>query len=485
MLFVDRGGGRWKAVDPDTGAEHFVTCSAEDARARRIRYGLEAGFYPVSPSSIKDYLDCPWYYLLNHWSMLQRLGMISDEILARFPDGPPPLPGNPFGDLGNYAHRYFAARLRNEEPPLFDGPPDLFRDWRYMRDTFERQMDLGLWWAKGASVEEEMIDEWQDETGMTVQIKVIIDYWRMDFSDRYRRWAHVTDQKTGRDVTHDGDLLKYIEKPAEFRVEAAWRLRNSIQAATNMWVLMTNIGDLDGGTFQENHLRFNGELIRADFTRQDLMVFFEALASTVNQMIRDREYRPNRFCKVCPAGYHPVSGFLEIELDERGRKLVARPPETAEEALRMAWNLHDMQDATSAVRSAMSDWTEINGPVGPYGHWPHEREIVAPTFTLQPEEGSGDEPREVVGALELLGLLQRMGLDGEIARAFNVDGTWLRSVLTAKTHKDKTRLAEALRRRPGLLVKVTETKFGENPNWQLEEARRDLEVRQAAEELAS
>ncbi|HEX4622302.1 MAG TPA: hypothetical protein VH208_12110, partial [Myxococcaceae bacterium] len=326
MQLVDGGGWRWKALDPDTGQEHFILCTAAAARARRIRYGYEDGYYPVSPSSIKSYLNCPWGYLLEHWSMLKAMGMIAPEILALFPDGPGEMPPNPFGDLGNYVHRYIACRLRNEEPPPYDGPLDLFRDWRWMRDTFERQVDRGDWSAlRDASVEEEMTAEWVDRSGQVVQIKVIIDFWRLHLSDDGfgHRWVRAVDHKSGRDVVHDGDLLRYVESPAEFRVEAEHRLRNSIQAGSNMWVLSQNVPDFYGGTFVENHLRFNGEMISAEFRWQDLEVFGEAMASVVARMIADRLYRPNRFCRTCPPGAHPFSGFLELELEPEGngRKL--------------------------------------------------------------------------------------------------------------------------------------------------------------------
>ncbi|HEX4620018.1 MAG TPA: hypothetical protein VH208_00495, partial [Myxococcaceae bacterium] len=126
-------------------------------------------------------------------------------------------------------------------------------------------------------------------------------------------------------------------------------------------------------------------------------------------------------------------------------------------------------------------WTEAHGPVGPYGHWERESTIIVPQFERQPTE-EGEAATQRPGALEVLDLLRRMGLDGEVARAFHTDGKWLASILSAKTDKTKLKIAEALRA-SGLLMTVTRTEFGENPRWQLEQARRELEAEQARQAL--
>lgn len=466
---LDAAQERWRVYQPDgSQVEHLAVCTTPDARAWRIRRGLEPGRYPVSPTAIQTYIDCPFAYLLEHFERLTNLGLVSravrERVLRLFPDGRPVLPQNPNGLLGDYGHRYIAARMLDQEPPLYDGPLELFDEWSRMRYAFEVQMDDGWWLKKGAGIEEWLLWEYQDpENGWVVEVAVILDYWRTTRSDIVR--AIVTDWKLGRAVNQDPDLLQWIREPDVFMISSQARLRKSMQAALNLLVLSHHI-DFEEGIFGEWHGRFGGALVSAPFDLRRLQDFEEALVSQVRRMIADREFNPNPYCEVCPAGFHPTSHPAIGLLEERnGELVVPRRPTTYEEAEVLAMTLHDLDRIRKAIRDPLYDWCADEGPVGPWGHWEHKRKRLV-KYRTRRRRTRGKEMATVPAVEDLIKLLRDIGQPALIAELVVASGEQLSRIVNAKRSAVNLRI-RGLLEEGGFLEEEVETKFEERKGWRL------------------
>jgi hypothetical protein len=418
--------GKWRPFEEHSDQEHWLVCQSESAKQLRIRRGKEAGVFPVSPTAVKDYIDCPHYYKLRH----------VDRI---------PLPEIRAGLLGRAFHIWAAARLGGktleQAQQLVDEqggvPLDLVADWRYMVESFEYQLRNGYWVTKDAGLEDRLNFEWQDEA-VTVQLQVVLDYWRLV----RERWPVVTDWKTGRGVDHEDAAL--------FKVDSAWELKKSVQAQSNILVLGKHV-PIDGGTFQEVHFRFGGELIGADFELEHLDAFEKALRTQVRRMIRDTDYVPNPYCQVCPVGAHPTRHF-PVKVDDKG-EVTFRIPKNRDEAERIAAAVLAAKRIYSAGMDVLSPWCASNGNLGGLAHWPQtERRLK--DVVERPAEEEGGEATYVTGIEEAMRILEQHGYAGDIPKAVRLDGTWLRSVLTSK--KKHVSLAAALE---PLIVQSTSTKF--------------------------
>lgn len=390
-----REDGRWVPRNPD-GTEHYLTCTSDRAREMRVRRGQEPGVFPVDPSRIKTYIDCPAAYKRRY--------------IDRIPDekGPAAL-------LGIAIHEYAEARLQGLEPPLPVVPLEMATDWGIMRDTFERQMEAGLWRLKDAAIEDRLKWSWQ-EGAMTVEMQVVIDWWQFNAG-----YPLVTDIKSGWGVAHDDGALFKISTPAE--------LKKSVQGKANVLVVSKQGFDVTGGRFQEVHLRFGGEVIAADYSLDELDAFEEVLRGQVARMLRDTEYVPNPFCNVCPVGAHPTVSY-PIAIAEGG-EIVLQPPRTPEEALRLAEYTHAARRVAAAGTDALNPWCKANGPVGTFAHVEHVSRRVAPYVLRQPTE-EGGEPIRVAGVEEVIAILREQGWERLLPELVVVNGAKLSSVLNSK-----------------------------------------------------
>jgi hypothetical protein len=416
-----REDGRWVPYDPATSREHYLTCTSERARDMRVRRGQEPGVFPISPSAIRTYLDCPLAYKRRY--------------IDRAPD-----PKGPAALLGIALHQYIEARMKGESPPAPEVPLELTRDWRIMRDTFERQLDQGAWDLRDASVEDRLRWTWQDGA-MQVELMVVLDYWRYNGG-----FPVVSDWKTGWGVDHEDSALFEIDTPA--------RLRKSVQAQANLLVIGKHV-EIEGGRFQEVHFRYGGEIVGADLELADLDAFEEVLQAQAGRMLRDTEYVPNPFCAVCPVGAHPTVRY-PLAIAESG-EVVIQPPRTPEEAQQLAAFAHAARQTATAATEAMRPWCAANGPTGPFAHVEHVSRRVAPYVLRQPAE-EGGEPVRVIGVEEVIGILREQGWEDLLPELVVVSGTKLRSVLGSK--RKYVSLAATLEGR-GLLVEERVTRFEE------------------------
>lgn len=414
-----REDGRWVPRNPD-GTEHYLVCTSDRAREMRVRRGQEPGVFPIDPTRIRTYIGCPAAYKRRY--------------IDRVPDekGPAAL-------LGIAIHEYAEARLQGLEPPLPVVPLEMATDWQIMRDTFERQLEGGLWRLKDAAIEDRLKWSWR-EGAATVEMQVVIDWWQFNAG-----YPLVTDIKSGWAVEHEDGALFKISTPAE--------LKKSVQGKSNVLVVSKQGFDISGGRFQEVHLRFGGEVVAADYSLDELDAFEEVLKGQVARMIRDTDFAPNPFCNVCPPGAHPTIKY-PVAVAESG-EVVIQPPRTAEEALRLAEFTHAARQVAAAGTGALKPWCKANGPVGTFAHVEHVSRRVAPYVLRQPAE-EGGEPARVVGVEEVIALLHEQGWDDLLPELVVVDGTKLRSVLSSK--RKYVSLAAALE---PLLVEERETKFEE------------------------
>lgn len=421
-----RVDGNWRAFrsdseDPavDINVEHYLDCPSERARDMRVRRGQEPGWFPVSPTAIRTYIDCPAAYK------------------RRYVDRAPEEKG-PAAQLGIAMHQYIEARLKGEEPPAPAVPLEYARDWRIMRDTFEFQLDAGQWDLRDASIEDRLRWTWQDGA-MQVEMVVVLDYWRYN-----EGFPVVTDWKTGWGVDHDDAPL--------FEIDTEAKLRKSVQAQANLLVISKHV-DIEGGRFQEVHFRYGGEIVGADLELIDLAAFEDVLRAHVAKMIRDTEYVPNPFCTVCPPGAHPTVQYPVVVGD--GGEVVIKPPRTLEDALRLAEYTHAARRIAAAGTDALRPWCATNGPVGTFAHVEHVSRRLMPYVVRQPNE-EGGEPVQVAGVEEAIRILHEQGWDDLLPDLVVLNGTKLRAVLGSK--KKYVSLAGAL---APLLVEERETKFEE------------------------
>jgi len=427
-----RDGDRWVPVNPD-GTDHYMTCTSDRARDKRIRRGQEPGMFPVDPSRIRMYIDCPRAY--------QR------RYIDRIPDEK-----GPAAHLGIAIHRYAEARLLGLEPPPLV-PLEMARDWRMMRDTFDRQFDNDLWDLRDAAVEDRLRWTWQDGE-MTVELMVVIDWWRYDDG-----FVIANDIKSGWGVDHDDGEL--------FKVGTEAELRKSVQGLANILVISKHVPLGRGGRFQEIHLRFGGEIVGADYSPDDLDAFEEILKAHVGRMIRDTEFAPNPFCRVCPPGAHPVE------------EAAIRPPRTAEEARRLAAYAHEQRRIAAAATEALRPWCAANGPVGTFAHVEHTVRRLAP-YVERPAVEEGGEPIRVPGVLEAIRILQEQGQDELLTELVVLSGKKLPGIL--RSTRKHASVAAALE---PLLIAETETKFEERRLVAEESAeRREDGKREAATQAA-
>ena len=414
-----RDGERWTPLDAD-GREHYLTCTSERAREMRIRRGQEPGWFPVSPTAIRAYLDCPRAYKRRY------VDHVIDE------KGPAAL-------LGIAVHRHIEARLKGEEPPAPVVPLEHVRDWRIMRDTFELQLADGLWDLRDASIEDRLTWRWTDGA-MDVEMMVVLDYWRYNGGVPV-----VTDWKTGWGVDHDEAALFEIDTPA--------KLKRSVQAQANLLTIAQHV-EIAGGRFQEVHFRFGGEVIGADLDMDDLAAFQEVLKAHVARMIRDTDFTPNPYCRVCPPGAHPTIEY-PVVVTEGGEEVRLRPPQSRQEAERLAAMTHMARRIAGAGTDALKGWCAVNGPVGHFAHVEHVSRRLAPYVLRQPAE-QGGEPVRVVAVTEALRILEEQGWGDLVPELIVASGTKLRSILGSK--RKYSALADALE---PLLVEERTTRFEE------------------------
>lgn len=419
LIDFQRQDGRWVPLNPD-GREHYLTCTSERARDMRVRRGQEPGVFPVDPTRIRTYINCP------------------AAFKRRYVDRAPDLKG-PAALLGIAVHRYAEARLKGEEPPGPDVPLEYARDWRIMRDTIELQLANGLWDLRDASVEDRLRWTWQ-EGAMTVELMVVMDWW--NYNNGY---PIVTDIKSGWGVDHDDAEL--------FKISTESELKKSVQGMANILVIGKHV-EIEGGRFQEVHLRFGGELVGADYELADIDAFEEVLKAHVARLIRDTEFIPNPFCTVCPVGAHPTVTY-PIAIADGGEEVVVQPPRDQAEAQRLAAFAHAARRVAGASTDALKGWCAVNGPVGTFGHVEHVGRRIAPYVLRAPLE-EGGEPIRAVGTLEAIRVLQEQGWDDLVPDLFPSNGTRLRAVLGSK--KKYVSLAKALE---PLLEETRETKFEE------------------------
>jgi len=412
-----REDGRWVPIDAD-GQPHYLTCKSERARDMRVRRGQEPGVYPVSPSAIRAYLDCP------------------AAFKRRYIDRQPEEKG-PAAQLGIAMHQHIEARLKGEKPPPPVVPLELARDWRIMRDCFEYQLDNGQWDLRDASIEDRLKWTWQDGA-MQVEMVVVIDYWR--YNDGY---PVVTDWKSGWEAEHQDAALFEISTPAA--------LRKSVQGQANLLVVSKQV-DIEGGRFQEVHFRYGGEIVGVDLELDDLAAFEDILRAHVGVMLRDTEYLPNPFCRVCPVGAHPTVRYPVVIAD--GGEVVIQPPRTSEEARELAEYTSAARRIASAGTAALKPWCAANGPVGPFAHVEHRSRVLAP-YVLHTDPETGEEER-LVSVKETIRILEEQGWDDLLPELIVADGTKLRGVLGSK--KKYVSLAAALE---PLLAEEHYTKFEE------------------------
>src|SRR6266852_1679756 len=147
---------KWKPYQPGTTTDHWLVCQSEEARQRRIRAGREAYTFPLTPSAISDYRECPRYFLFRKFKALKSLGLVSQtlekEVRKHFPDGEPVMPDIRAGHLGRACHIYFAARLHGKpkeeakEEAVVEGIPlEFWRDFQIMTAIFDSQLESGMW----------------------------------------------------------------------------------------------------------------------------------------------------------------------------------------------------------------------------------------------------------------------------------------------------------------------------------------------------
>jgi len=414
-----RAVGKWNPVDAD-GQPHYLTCSSERARDMRVRRGQEPGIFPVDPTRIRTYIDCPAAYKRRY--------------VDRIPDEK-----GPAAQLGIAVHRYAEARLKGEEPPAPVVPLEYARDWRIMRDTIDLQLQNGLWDLRDAAVEDRLKWTWT-EGAMTVELMVVMDWWACE-----NAYPVVTDIKSGWGVEHDGGEL--------FKVSSKAELKKSVQGQANILVIGKHV-PIEGGRFQEVHLRYGGELVWADYEPEDIAAFEEVLRAHVALMIRDNEFVANPFCTVCPPGTHPTLK-QPITIGEDGKEITLQAPRTREEAERLAAYAHAARRVAFAATDALKGWCAVNGPTGTFAHVAHVSKRIAP-FVLRTPAEEGGEPERVVGVKEVVRILEEQGWGDLLPELVVVSGTKLRSVLNST--RKYVSLAGAL---APLLIEEHETRFEE------------------------
>jgi hypothetical protein len=434
---------KWKAYQPGTTTLHWLVCQSEEARQMRIRAGREAYMFPVSPSSIGDYRDCPRFFLFRNFKRLKALGLISpyleEQVLAHFPDIPDGsvMPDIRAGHLGKACHVYFAARLRGKsveeakEIAKAEGIPlEFWRDWQIMTSIFESQLEAGMWDTKDASIEDRLTYEWK-EGQVTVQLMVVIDLWRI-INER----SLSTDWKTGRVVEGEAGLAQ------------------DIQAGTNVLVIQRQLPHLKGGRFEQVQLRYKGdEPVGVDFTERDLDTIELALRSEVQQILNDREFIPNPYCQVCPPGAHPMVSY-PITVGSEG-EVQLRVPQTREEAEKIAALILAARRIDKAATDALRPFCDVHGEVGGFAHYiTTERHLVGEwSETIPGAEGEEPVLRKLTGVERLKEILTQRGYAAMIPELVKADGTKLRSILTAKKYAS---LAADIR---PLLVETEKPKF--------------------------
>jgi hypothetical protein len=402
-------------TNPD-GTEHYLKCTSERARDMRARRGQEPGVFPVDPTRIRTYIDCPAAYK------------------RRYVDRIPEEKGSA-ALLGIAIHRYAEARLKGEEPPVPEVPLEYARDWRIMRDTFEMQLDNGIWRLKDASIEDRLKWTWQ-EGAMTVELMVVMDWW--EYNNGY---PLVTDIKSGWGVEHEAGGL--------FKISTAAELKKSVQGYANILVISKHV-EIEGGGFQEVHLRFGGEVVRADYELEDIRAFEEILKGHVFRMVRDTEYVPNPFCTACPVGAHPTVQYPVAV--GGGGEVVIQPPRSPEEARQLAEYTHAARRIAAAGTSALRPWCEANGPVGSFAYVEHTSRVLAP-YVMCTDPKTGEKER-VVTVKEAVRILEEQGWEDLLPELIVANGTKLRGVLGSK--RKYVSLAAALE---PLLAERRKTKF--------------------------
>lgn len=402
--------GKWVPMEPKQKVEHWKVCPSAKARELRIRRGLEAGIYPLSPTAIDNYRACPRFYLWSYWSRLKEMGRISEELLAEYPDGPPKLPDIPAGALGRTFHQYAAARLKDEDPPAPTVPLEYWKDWSIMVAVFERQLESGQWEVDDAAIEDSRRYSWR-EGETTVELQCILDYWRY-LGEGY---AVLTDWKSG------------------WQIESAGALERDAQALTNTLVLMRDFRRIRKARFQQVHFRQGGEVVGTEFTERDIDHFEEVLHAEVATIVRDTDYRPNPFCRVCPPGAH---GFVSYPVKlEEGGVVEFQPPRSPEEAQQLAEYVYAADRLAAAGKGLLRGYTADHGPVGGYGHHRHVS-------------------RRISGIRQLVEILEANGYSDQLDEFLFFDGSKLGSVLDSK--RKYVSLAEDLRPH---VVEVGTTKF--------------------------
>lgn len=442
IKLVQLEGGRWMAYNPDTTTEHWLTCTSEDAKQRRVRRGREAFTFPISPSFLKDYASCPRYCAAKHFHTLKALGKIpqwlEDDIYSHFPDGKVAMPEIEAGLFGRAAHVYFAARLkgkaREEARELASAEGIPFAFWRNFQITaaiFDRQFESGRWPTADASIEDRQTYSWQ-EGEVTVELKVILDYWRI-VDGR----IDSTDWKTGR-MSNDNE----------------YELLEDVQAGANMLVLQRLLPHLKGGVFRQVQFRSDADRpVEATFSTRDLDGVELALRSQVRRILADERFDPNPYCDVCPPGLHPMPKFAITVLDDG--EVEMRLPLTAsrEEADRIAQVAAAADRISKAAKDALRAWCDVNGEVGGFAHYLSTSRQLKPEWSEEVETPEGVVVRKMTGIEKAFEIIRERGFAGEIGRKGKLDGTWLRSVFSAKKY------ASLARDLAPLFVDVQESKF--------------------------
>lgn len=443
----------WKPYQPGTTTLHWMVCPAEDARQRRIRKGLEPYTFPVSASSLDDYRDCKYFYMLRNFDRLKNLGLITPQleaqVLSHFPDGHVALPENPAGLLGRACHSYFAVRLKGgsqdeaTEAAQEEGIPVAFwRDFMIMTRSFEGQLTREMWDPRGASIEDRLNMEWK-EGAITVQLQVVLDFWRLDSP----HWPVVTDWKTGR------------------AIDPEYKLRADVQAGSNVLVLKDQLPQIQGGRFQQVQFRYAAadDPPGVDFSEDDLEWIDKAIKSQVKAMIAERDWRYNPYCQYCPPGAHPTANF-PVAVLEKGAVHI-KMPQTIEEAEVIAEVILASAKIASAGREVLRPWVELNGPVGGFDHYPKvKRELAREWIEHAPGEG-GEliEVRKLFGVERFIEILRDFGYGQELPEYIYVSGTKLKTILDS-TRKHAS-IGQAVRDND-LIVESTGTEF----EWRAPEA---------------
>jgi hypothetical protein len=246
----------------------WKTSTDPEARQRRIRAGIEEGWYPVTHSRMARYQLCPRFYRYEYEDKLPR-------------------PGGPSADLGTLAHQYSeivandgydaAAAIARITIP-FDKRKE-FLAIKNVIDAIELKRDF-LYESEYTVHRTWSVLRKRDNATLTVQYEGRID---LLFLFPERHMVEVIDGKSGRNV---GDVLS-----------------DDPQGASYLSAVRESFADLDLHSFLFTQAQWRmGRLVTVEFTEEDLDIYDRQMRATTEQMVNDNEFkpRPGAHCHWCP-----------------------------------------------------------------------------------------------------------------------------------------------------------------------------------------